>query len=91
MDKTCSRNKDRTFSNDFVTAFAKGLIASLSDSLFMMEEPAAKHSAPNQSWPAKLSVMMSSENVKGSNFDPIIVFTCMEQLITNDKVGLGIR
>ena len=49
-----------TFSRDLVTALASGRMASDSRSLFMMEDPAARHSAPNQSCPARLSVMMSS-------------------------------
>ena len=50
----------RTFSRDLVTALARGRIASDSRSLFIMDDPAARHSAPNHSCPARLSVIMSS-------------------------------
>lgn len=58
----CSLSKFLTMSKDFVKALANGLMAELSASLFMIEEPAAKHSAPNHSWPARFSCITSSGN-----------------------------
>lgn len=58
----CSLNKFLTISSDLVRAFANGLIAELSASRFMIDEPAARHSAPNQSCPARFSCITSSGN-----------------------------
>ena len=61
--RACSRRRFLTISNDFVSAFASGLIAELSASRFIIDEPAARHSAPNHNWPAKFSCITSSGNL----------------------------
>lgn len=45
----------RLFNKQFEITFANGRIAALSASRFIIDEPAAKHSAPNHNCPARLS------------------------------------
>jgi hypothetical protein len=76
-----------------VTAFASGRICSDSVSLFMIEDPAAKHSAPNHNCPAKLSVIISSvENQNVDNDQKLFISVSFgnDQTTLNAFLYLGI-
>uniref|UniRef100_A0A182LUN7 Uncharacterized protein n=1 Tax=Anopheles culicifacies TaxID=139723 RepID=A0A182LUN7_9DIPT len=62
LRRHCSRRRFRTISRLLVTAFASGRIFADSASRFRIDEPAAKHSAPNHNCPARLSWSTSSGN-----------------------------